>query len=203
MLEILIVRHGETAWNTGNIFRGRASVPLSELGLKQAEQVGEYLSNKNINAVYCSPLERAVQTALSIAKPQSLTPQTMEDLNDQDFGEWEGVAVEEVKKKYGEVYKQWTLKPDLVKIPGGELLADVRKRCIKALDRIIEKHKEGSIVIVTHRMITKVLICIMLGLDNSHIWAIDHDTCGVTTFFFNPTYNIYILKRHNDISFLK
>ena len=95
------------------------------------------------------------------------------------------------------------MRPDLVDIPGGELLADVRKRCLNALDGIIQKHKDGTVAIVTHRMITKVLICLMLGLDNSHIWAIDHDTCGVTTFYFNPDYTLYVLKHHNDISFLK
>ena len=104
MLEILIVRHGETAWNTANIFRGRVPVPLSEVGIKQADQVGEYLSKRKINSVYCSPLDRAVQTALAIAKPQSLTPQPVEELNDQDFGEWEGIALEAVKRKYGEVF---------------------------------------------------------------------------------------------------
>ena len=68
MLEILIIRHGETAWNTADIFRGRVQIGLSEEGLKQAEKLAEYLSQKKIKAVYCSPIQRALQTAEAVAR---------------------------------------------------------------------------------------------------------------------------------------
>jgi len=204
MIELVIVRHGETAWNAGDIFRGRVAVPLSEKGLMQAEKAGEYLSKKKIKAVFCSPLDRAVQTAAAIAKKQGIEPQPLEGVNDQDFGEWEGVAVAEVAKKYPEIYQQWRTRPDITAVPGGEMLSAVRDRAVKTLNDLIVSTQDGeTIAIVTHRVVTKVLICYLLGLDDSHFWNIEHDTCGVTTFQYHPKYNMYILKHHNDISFLE
>ena len=201
MLEILIVRHGETAWNTANIFRGRVPIGLSETGLQQAEKLGEYLSHKKIKAVYCSPLQRATQTAEAIASRQQLKPQALDDLNDLNFGKWEGVSVQDVKTQYAKIYQLWREKPDLAQIPEGESLQDARKRTLNALDKIIADNQEGTVAIITHRVITKVLICALLGLDDSHFWNIEQDTCGVTTFIY--TGKMFVLKHHNDISFLQ
>jgi phosphoserine phosphatase len=201
MLELIIIRHGETAWNTGDVFRGRVQIPLSENGLKQADLLGEYLGRKKINAVYCSPLERAVQTAQSLAKKQNLDVQPLEELNDLDFGEWEGLPVKEVKVRYKDTYDFWLKRPDIAVVPGGETLENARKRVMNALDNILAIHKEGAIAIVTHRVITKVLECALLGLDNSHFWNIDQDTCGVTTFLYYGE-KFFVLKHHNDVSFI-
>jgi broad specificity phosphatase PhoE len=200
MLELIIVRHGETAWNAGDVFRGRVHIPLSERGLKQADLLGQFLSKKKLNAVYCSPLERAVQTAQPVAQKQNLTAQVMNNLNDLDFGEWEGLPVKEVKLRFKEAYEFWLQRPDIAPIPKGESLDDAKKRVLNALAEIMTAHKEGSVAIVTHRVITKVLECALLGLDNSHFWQIDQDTCGVTTFVHNG--HFFVLKHHNDISFL-
>jgi len=201
MLEILIIRHGETSWNMANIFRGRVQIELSEEGLKQAEKLAEYLSQKKIRAIYCSPIQRALQTAEIVSRRQQLTAQPMEDLTDLDFGQWEGVSFEEVKTRYREIYQLWREKPDLAKIPEGESLQEARERTLNALDKIIADNKEGTVAIITHRVITKVLECALLGLDDSHFWNIEQDTCGVTTFIY--TGKSFILKHHNDVSFLK
>ena len=66
MSEIILVRHGETMWNVAEIFRGRIDIELNETGIKQAELLAEYLSNVKIDAIYSSPLKRALKTALQI-----------------------------------------------------------------------------------------------------------------------------------------
>jgi broad specificity phosphatase PhoE len=200
MLELLIIRHGETAWNTADIFRGRISIGLSEKGLEQVELLSQYLSSKNIRAIYCSPLQRAMQTAEAVARPYFLNVQPLPELTDLDFGEWEGKSRQEVSLKYPDIYMQWLDRPDLAVIPGGETLADARKRSINALDWVISQNTEGVVAIVTHRVVTKVLTCAMLGLDDSHFWNIEHNTCGVTTFVNNG--KCFILMHHNDVSFL-
>jgi phosphoserine phosphatase len=201
MLELIIIRHGETAWNTGDIFRGRVPIPLSEKGINQAGLLADYLGKKKIDAVYCSPLNRAVQTAQSVARKQNLTAQPMTNLNDLDFGEWEGLSIQEVKTRYKEIYDLWIKRPDVAQVPKGETLESARKRVMSALAEIMAAHKEGIVAIVTHRVMTKVLECAILGLDDSHFWNIDQDTCGVTTFIHNG--HFFVLKHHNDISFLK
>jgi broad specificity phosphatase PhoE len=201
VLELIIARHGETAWNAGDIFRGRVSIGLSEKGLQQAEQLADYLSRKKIQAVYCSPLQRAFQTAEAVARRQQLQPQAVADLTDLDFGKWEGLPRQEVKNKYSQIYELWLERPDLAVIPEAESLESARKRTLSALDRIMADHKEGAVAIITHRVITKILECALLGLDNSHFWNLEHDTCGVTTFIHNG--RRFILTHHNDVSFLK
>ena len=105
MLEILLIRHGETAWNTADIFRGRVPIGLSEDGLKQAEKLAQYLNQKKINAVFCSPLKRALETAESVARLHQLSAQPVEGLTDLDFGKWEGQSLEMVKTQYKEIYE--------------------------------------------------------------------------------------------------
>ena len=117
MLEILLIRHGETAWNTADIFRGRISIGLSEDGLKQAEKLAEYLKQKKINAVFCSPLKRALETAEPVARLHELSAHPVEGLTDLDFGKWEGQSIEIVKTQYKEIYELWRERPDLAKIP--------------------------------------------------------------------------------------
>jgi len=201
MLELLIIRHGETEWNTADIFRGRISIGLSEKGLTQVELLSQYLSSKKIQAIYCSPLQRAKQTAEAIARTYYLNIQPLPELTDLDFGEWEGKSQQEVSLKYKDIYTQWLDRPDLAVIPGGETLTDARKRSINALDWVISQNTGGVVAIVTHRVVTKILICAMLGLDDSHFWNIEHSTCGVTTFVNNG--KCFIMMHHNDVSFLK
>lgn len=201
MIEIIIVRHGETAWNTADIFRGRVNIGLSENGVKQAGLLADYLSPKKINAVYSSPLPRAIQTAEVIARRQHLNAQTMRELTDLDFGKWEGISRQEVKMKYSQIYDLWLERPDLAKIPEGESLADARKRALSALEKIMTQNTDGTVVIITHRVITKVLVCALLGLDDSHFWNVEQDTCGVTTFIHNG--RCFIMTHHNDVCFLR
>jgi len=201
MLEILLIRHGETAWNTADIFRGRVPIGLSEDGFKQAEKLAEYLRQRKINAVFCSPLKRAFETADPIARLHQLVAQPVEGLTDLNFGKWEGVSIENVKIQYKQIYELWRERPDLAKIPDGESLQEARQRSLNALNKIIAEYKQGTVVIVTHRVITKLLECALLGLDDSHFWNIEQDTCGVTTFLYNG--RIFVLKYHNDVSFLR
>jgi len=200
MTEIILIRHGETEWNVGEVFRGRADIELSETGIKQAELLAEYLSNIKIDAIYSSPLKRALKTAQVIARYHSIDIEITHGLIDFDYGQWQALPHQEVKDNYPELYREWTIHPDRVIMPGGESLDDVRKRTTGLIDEVIAKHK-GIIILVTHRVVNKVLICALLGLDNSHFWNIIQDTCGITT--FNYENGRFILTRHNDTSFLK
>jgi broad specificity phosphatase PhoE len=200
MTEIILARHGETEWNVGEIFRGRIDVELNETGIKQAELLAKYLSDINIEAIYSSPLQRALDTAKAIARYHKLEIGLSRGLLDFDFGQWQGLSRQEVMAKYGEVYADWLNHPERLKMPGGESLDDVKQRAMLVVDEVIAKHK-GTVVLVSHRVVNKVLICALLGLDNSHFWNIKLDTCGVTTFTYEN--GRFVLTQHNDTSFLK
>ena len=122
MVEIILVRHGETEWNAAETFRGRADVPLNETGLQQARLLGEYLRDEKIAVVYSSPLIRAVKTAAAVAAFHRLDVSIAADLIDIDCGQWQGLTLGEVEEKYGELYRDWQDTPEQVKLPGGESL---------------------------------------------------------------------------------
>ena len=86
MTTVYLVRHGQTAWNKEEIFRGRTDIPLDETGFKQAELVGEYFRETMIHAIFSSPLARAWQTAEKIARIRNLEVQTLQGIIDMSFG---------------------------------------------------------------------------------------------------------------------
>jgi len=199
MAEIILVRHGETEWNVAYIFRGRIDIELSQTGMKQAELLARYLSDTKVDAIYSSPLKRALQTAEAIAGYHRLNVQIAPALIDFDFGRWQGLSRQEVQDKYKALYAEWLEHPHQVQMPDGEKLADVRKRALSVVESIIAKHT-GMVILVSHRVVNKVLICALLGLDNSRFWNIEQDTCGITSFIYEN--NRFILAKHNDTSFL-
>ena len=90
--------------------------------------------------------------------------------------------------------------PERVRMLAGESLGIVRERAMVVVDDAVEQYK-GSVVLVSHRVVNKGLICALLGLDNYHFWNIKHDTCGFTNFTYGR--GLVILARHNDTSYLK
>ena len=200
MAEIILARHGETEWNVEEVFRGRLDIELNETGIRQAELLAEYLSERKIDAIYSSPLKRAVKTAEIIAGYHQLDVEIAPGLIDFDCGEWHGLPLQEVKDKYKELYALWVSHPDKVKLPAGESLNEVRKRATSMADNVVAKY-EGTVVLVAHRVVNKVLICALLGLDNSHFWNIKQDICGIT--IFNYENGQFILTKHNDTSYLR
>ena len=195
-----MVRHGETEWNVAEIFRGRIDIELNETGIKQAALLAEYLGDLKINAIYSSPLKRALKTAEIITGYHKLDVEIAPGLIDFNYGKWQGLPHQEVKDKYKELYAEWISSPERVKIPAGESLDEVRERARGVVDDVIAKDK-GTIALVSHRVVNKVLICALLGLDNSHFWNIRQDTCGISTFTYEN--GRFILTKHNDTSYLK
>lgn len=196
---IILVRHGQTEWNVAEVFRGRIDIELDETGLRQADLLAEYLSHRKLEAVYSSPLQRALQTAEAIARHYGLTVEIVPGLNDVDFGEWQGLAHGDVRTRYSEVYRDWTTNPRCTKFPSGESLEEVRQRALAVVDKVTKQ--PGTVVLASHRVVHKLLICALLGLDDSHFWNIRIDTCGMTTFDF--TDGQFVLTEHNNTSFLE
>ncbi len=199
-VEIILVRHGETAYNASETFRGRADVPLNENGLKQAALLGEYLKREKIDAVYAGPLRRAVKTAEAIAAPHQLPVAIVDNLNDLDCGRWEGLSLAEVQERYPEAYQDWLDTPEQVKLPGGEGLAEVRGRALPFVQDAVTRVGEGVIVMVSHRAVLKVIVSALLTLDNAAFWSFKLDTGSLSRFKFDG--NRAVLTRLNDVSCL-
>jgi broad specificity phosphatase PhoE len=200
MAKLILARHGETMWNVEKVFRGRADVNLDEVGIKQAELLGKYLSNWELEAIYSSPVKRALDTANIVARYQKVVVRIAEGLIDFDFGEWQSLPEQEVKRLYPAILNEWQSNPHKVKMPGGESLEDVRMRAVEVVSDVLSRHR-GNVLLVSHRVVIKVLICYLLGLDNSHFGNISQDVGGIT--IFNYADGRFVLTRHNDTSHLR
>ncbi|HEY4711219.1 MAG TPA: histidine phosphatase family protein, partial [Dehalococcoidia bacterium] len=153
-----------------------------------------------LEAIYSSPLKRALDTANIVARYQKIGVHVAKGLIDFDYGEWQSLPEQEARRLYPTLHSEWHNNPHKVKMPGGESLEDVRSRVIEVVDDVLSKY-QGSIVLVSHRVVNKVLICFLLGLDNSHFWNIKQDVGGITIFDYVD--GRFVLTRHNDTSHLK
>lgn len=201
MTKIILVRHGQTSWNKEAIFRGRIDIDLDAIGIEQAKLLGRSLSTLQINAVYSSPLKRALNTAIPIANYHQIEVNIDDHFIDINYGDWQGKYQEEIEETCKELYQKWLKDPHLLKIPNGETLEEVRIRAVMGLNQILSEHNERTIVIVSHRVVNKVLICALLELDNSAFWRIKQDTACFS--IFNYDGRNFILTLHNESCHLK
>ncbi|MGI6097076.1 MAG: histidine phosphatase family protein [Dethiobacteria bacterium] len=203
--QVILIRHGETAWNQAQTFRGRKDIPLNAKGKEQAKKLADSLEGISLDGIYSSPLQRALQTAKPLAEKCNLNVVPMEAFNDLSFGEWEGLTRTEVEKRYPEAFRLWVESPQDYVCPGGESLEGARQRAKDGLDNLLQKHDGGTIAIVTHRVILKLLLLEALGLDNKKFWHLQQDNCalnvlkhdsrkGFTLVRFNETSHLHPLK---------
>jgi broad specificity phosphatase PhoE len=194
-MKIILIRHGQTLWNKEGIFRGRSDIPLDDVGIKQAKAIAKRLSPFGIKAVYSSPLKRAAETALVIAKSFNLNVEVDDGLIDFDFGEWQGLSLKKVQKQFLETYQRWLKEPHRAIITKGEDLDTARSRVSKALNKIVKARKD-NIAVVSHRVINKLFILAALSLDNSYFWQIKHDVGAVSILDYED--GIFALHLLND-----
>jgi len=201
MTKVYVVRHGQTAWNLEEVFRGRVDIPLDETGKKEVHLAGEALKAQTLHAVYSSPLSRSMETAENIAKFHNIAVTPLEAIIDISYGKWEGVGLKDVEKKYPDLYALWLNQPHKVRFPQGETLDEVRQRTMDAIENLVEKHRNQNIALVAHRVPNKVICCALIGLDNSHFWRIQQDTASTNLFIHKE--NQWIVSFINDTSYLK
>lgn len=180
-MELILVRHGQTQWNKEQIFRGSKDIELDKTGRKQAEALGERLKSRKIDAIYSSSLKRAMATAEAIARLQGLPVMVGPGLVDMSFGEWEGMAHQEVRQKYPKQYQVWRENPWKVKIPGASNIRDIQAQSMKAIRGLVEDNPlESTVVVVTHRVILKLILMKMLNMEPEGFWNIKLSSCGLT-----------------------
>jgi broad specificity phosphatase PhoE len=201
MSRVYLVRHGQTAWNVGEIFRGRADIPLDETGRQEVHLAGETLKDETLHAVYSSPLSRSMETAENIAKFHDISVTPLDAIIDVSYGEWEGLGNQEVQQKYPDLHALWLTEPHKVLFPGGESLDEVRSRTMAALENLLETHQDENFALVAHRVPNKVICCALLGLDNSHFWRIQQDTASTNLFVYRN--GQWIISYLNDTSYLR
>ncbi|MGB9723729.1 MAG: histidine phosphatase family protein [Chloroflexia bacterium] len=180
-IDLIIVRHGRTAWNQEVRFRGRTDLPLDEVGLRQAQAAARAVRSRwpAVAALYTSPLQRARQTAGPIAEALGLAAQPREELLDVDYGEWTGLSPAEAQERDPERYRLWRTAPQELQFPQGESLLQVQSRLQALLEHLLQEYAGRTVVLVGHLVVNRVLLCTLLGLDLGYFWRLGQDPAAL------------------------
>jgi probable phosphomutase (TIGR03848 family) len=182
---VLFVRHGLTP-TTGKILPGRApGLGLSDAGLKQAEATAKRIAAlPRISAIYASPLERARETAAPIGRAVGLPVQVERGLSELDVGEWTGRSLARVslKREWRSVQQH----PSGFRFPGGESFVEAQARMVGTIERVVERHRGETIVLVSHADPIKMALAHALGVHLDLFQRIAVDPASVTVIVYRP-----------------
>lgn len=177
-----LVRHGETAHNRDGLGLGRADLPLTEVGLRQADALAARFASQPLDRVYTSPLRRCRTIAEAIAVAAGSLVEVRDELLELDVGVTEGMTFPAMREQFADFLGQWSgPMGHTVRMPGGESLADVDARLAPLLTALRARPHETAVV-VSHNFVIRLAVVRLLGLDAPAFRSVGVDLASVSTF---------------------
>jgi probable phosphomutase (TIGR03848 family) len=162
MVTLLLIRHA-TCDPVGRLLAGRApGVRLNEEGRAQAARLAERLHGVELDAIYSSPMERALETAAPFARQAGRDAETVNELNEIEFGEWTGCTFEELAPR--DDWRRFNECRSMARPPGGESMLEVQERALRAVEAIRVRHPTGTCAVVSHGDVLRSLIAYLAGI---------------------------------------
>jgi broad specificity phosphatase PhoE len=202
--KILLIRHGETDWNVKRIIQGWRGTSLNALGLRQAKLMAKRVLGLGLtlDAILCSDLKRAAQTADALARPLKLKVQHRKDLRERSFGDWEGKRVEDVLSKY-------RLGPGVRKDPflayepnGGESMAVFSRRMLGFMKSVVREHAGQTVAAVTHGGPVRIAACLATGIDPKQYFVLGRPG-NVSLTLLAHQGGVWWVEYYNDMAHLE
>lgn len=189
--ELILVRHGETVHNVNRITQGWSDSELSERGREQVLRLAERLAEMRPAALYSSPLGRAMSTARAIAEATGLEIVQLDDLREMNYGRWEGRAFLDIRREDEELYRRW-IADENCPCPEGESHADVRRRMLRAFERVNSERA----VVVAHGTAIRIGAMALLDLPLMSAMRFAQDNASLSLFVQRGEH--WLLKIWND-----
>ena len=164
---VFLARHGQTNSNVTGFLMGWSDEDLDDTGYDQARSLSARLASLPLAAVYTSPLQRTYTTATILAKPHGLELKVLDDLIEIKLGEWQGLYIDEVSKRWAELWQRSRDDPSEFTVPGGESFPQVTGRAVRAFQAVVAANQGKQVLIVTHDIIVKLVVAHILGASNS------------------------------------
>jgi len=185
MTTFFLIRHascnglGQTLW-------GRTpGICLNEKGELQAQRLADRFKDIPLNAIYSSPLDRALQTATEIARSTKLEVRKSEAVNEIDFGEWTGQSFESLSADRR--WRHFNNYRSMTTIPGGESFLEVQSRIVQELQTLAEQHRNASVAIVSHADVIRAAVAYFAATPLDMIDRFEISPCSVS-----------VVAMHND-----
>lgn len=177
---LLLVRHGASVGSHTGRYHGQADLPLSSLGVRQAEALALRLAGEALDGVFSSDLGRARHTAQIIALSHGRGVYSTPALREASFGSLEGLSFEEMSRHHPAFYHPWEEGAWEQRPPDGESMADVAHRARPFLDEILEERCGQGLLLVSHGGTLRVLLCHLLGLGLDYAWRWQFDLASLS-----------------------
>jgi broad specificity phosphatase PhoE len=179
MGKIGIIRHGQTDLNLKGVIAGAQDIPINENGLRQAEELAGKLEGEKVNRIFSSGLRRAFRTAEIIDSRFGLGVTRVAGFNELSQGEWEGLALKEIKEKYPGKWEEWKKNPVESSPPGGESIPQVYDRVVKSLEELLPELKDGITLIVAHQVVNICIRCYLEGIELARVWDLESGNASI------------------------
>ena len=170
---LLLIRHLEPDRSLHGRAYGSLDAPLSARALEESAKLAQGLDGVRLDAVYASPLRRALETATPLAVDRKLVPVVHEGLREIDFGELEGSRYEDVETDRPDFFRLWMSDPTGVSFPGGESFADLRLRVLGAAEEIRARHRGSAAELVAHGGVTRAIVAASLSMPDEALFRLD------------------------------
>jgi probable phosphoglycerate mutase len=165
-LTLYLLRHGQTPMSRDNVFCGSGLNPeLTAEGIEMAHAFAAAYKTAKWQAMYVSPLRRAVMTAQPSCAAMGMAMMLRDELKEIGYGKWEGKSIEDVDREFHDDYIKWTADPAWNPPTGGEPAIEIERRTLKVIEEIKDKYDDGNVLIVSHKATIRIILCSLLGID--------------------------------------
>lgn len=196
MTGLLLIRHALNDWVGERLAGWTPGVHLNEEGLAQASDLARRLAEVPLAAIYCSPLERALETAEPLAEAHELAVQVREGLGETHYGDWTGRALKDLREE--ELWPVVQVYPGGARFPGGESIREVQARVIAALDAIRDAHPDQIVAVISHSDPIKLAVAHYAGLPLDLFQRLTISPASVTALAFSRFGPRLIYLNHTD-----
>jgi probable phosphoglycerate mutase len=160
--DFYFIRHGDHDWLPKGIAGRIPGVHLNARGLEQVERLSRSLAAIKFDAVYSSPLERAMESAAPLARSQKKEILVAPEIVELDFGEWNGALFEQLKRDPR--WTEWNRHRSVIRMPSGELMTEVQNRVVTFLERVHREKGQGHVALFSHGDAIRAALCHWLGM---------------------------------------
>ncbi len=170
MTRVVLIRPGSTDYDEQDRIQGTLDIPLNTRGMEEASQAAESLRGVSLNRIFSGAGASAGETARVIGKKLGIRCRKLDKLQNVNQGLWQGLQVDELRRKHPKVFRQWLEEPTTVCPPSGETLQDAYDRASRVLKPLLKRHQEEVIGLVVAEPLASVVRCYLMGLDLSRVW---------------------------------
>jgi broad specificity phosphatase PhoE len=186
MIKFVLIRPGATDYNAQGRIQGTLDVPLSTAGNAEVDAALAELTQLQLKAIYFAPCQSAEETAKKIAQATNLKPKQIDALANLNHGLWQGMLVDEVKRKHPRIYRQWQEHPESICPPEGETIDNARDRFQPAIQKLVKRHKSGAIGLVVPEPLATLIAEFLERSQVGDLWKANANTCSWDAIEWEP-----------------